>query len=51
MKKIELFYTKSSFEEFANRKDIKILQIEIKAVDISINFQEGFFGIIFYEEN
>ena len=51
MKKIEFLYTVSDFEEFVNRKDINVLQVEIKGVESSVICQKEFIGIVFYEDS
>jgi hypothetical protein len=50
-KRIELFYTISDFESFVNRTDIKIIQVDVKGVEISHTFQQGFFAVVFYEQH
>ncbi len=49
MKKLFLAHTIKDFEEFVNREDIEILQVDIKVVEQSYLFQECFAGIIFYK--
>jgi len=51
MKKIKIFKTKSEFESFVNSVDVEILQIDIKAVEVSYYFQDGFAAVVFYKEN
>lgn len=51
MKKIKIFKTKSEFESFVNSADVEILQIDIKAVEVSFYFQDGFAAVVFYKEN
>lgn len=48
-KKVEMFYRMKDFEKCVNRIDIEVLSIDIKAVEQSSNFQEGFCGIVFYK--
>jgi hypothetical protein len=50
-KRIELFYTISDFESFVNRTDIKIIQVDVKGVERSHTFQQGFFAVVFYEQH
>lgn len=50
MKRIAMFYKMTEFEEFVNRTDIEVLQIDIKVVEQSFIFQESFCGIVFYKE-
>jgi hypothetical protein len=50
MKKIKLFDKVSEFEAFVNRTDIEVLQVDIKAVEQSFCFQEGFAAVVFYLE-
>lgn len=50
MKKIKLFSKIVEFEEFVNREDIEILQVDIKAVEQSLFFQECFASVVYYKE-
>lgn len=50
MKKVQLFFKVSDFESFVNRTDIEILQVDVKAVEQSFCFQEGFSAVVFYHE-
>jgi hypothetical protein len=50
MKRVKIAYTVEEFEEFINRRDINILQVDVKAVEQSFIFQEGFMGIVYYED-
>ena len=50
MKKLQIAYTPWMFEEIVNRKDINILQIDVKGMEPNELFQQGFIGIIYYEE-
>jgi len=50
MKKIEIKYTKEEFEEFVNKKDINVLSVNVKIIEPSSLFSDGFIGTIFYEE-
>jgi hypothetical protein len=50
MKKVKLFDKVSEFEAFVNRTDIEVLQVDIKAVEQSFCFQEGFAAVVFYLE-
>jgi len=51
MKRVKLFNTISSFEEFVNRNDIQLLLVDIKVMEQSFMFQEAFAGIVYYIEN
>lgn len=48
MYKIKMFWYMSEFEEFVNRSDIEVKQIDIKVVEQNSTFQEGFAGIVYY---
>jgi len=50
MKRVKIAYTVEEFEEFINSRDINILQVDVKAVEPSFIFQEGFMGIVYYED-
>lgn len=50
MKRIKMFGVMKDFEEFVNRTDIEVIQVDVKVVDQSFYFQESFVGIIFYKE-
>ena len=50
MKKVKLFTWMKDFEEFINKTDIKVLQVDIKVVEQSFQFQESFAAIVFYSE-
>jgi len=50
MKRIEIAYTTQIFEEIVNRKDVNILQVDVKGVEQNALFQQGFIGIVYYEE-
>lgn len=50
MKKVQLFSTMSEFENFINRTDIEVIQVDIKVVEQSCMFQEYFVAIVFYKE-
>ena len=50
MKKVEIAYTPQMFEEIVNRKDIKIIQVDVKGIEPNALFQQGFIGIVYYEE-
>jgi hypothetical protein len=50
MKRVQLFVKVSDFEAFVNRTDIEILQVDVKAVEQSFCFQEGFSAVVFYRE-
>ena len=51
MKRIKMFGVMKDFEEFVNRTDIDIIQVDVKVVDQSFYFQESFVGIVFYNES
>lgn len=51
MKKVQLFSRMSDFEEFVNRTDIEIIQVDIKVVEQSCIFQESFAAVVFYKLN
>lgn len=50
-RKKSIFITPSvkAFEDFVNREDIKILQVEIRPMEKSSYTKECFLGVIFYE--
>lgn len=50
MKKVKIFNSIKEFEDFVNREDIEIIQIDAKACEQSYSYQEGFIGMIFYKE-
>lgn len=50
MKRVELFNTMKSFEDFVNRTDIEVISVDIKVVEQSYTFQEGFAAVIFYKD-
>jgi hypothetical protein len=50
MKRVELCYSLDAFNELINRTDIEVLQIDVKVVEKSYYFQEGFCGVVFYKE-
>ena len=50
MKKVKLFSSISEFEEFVNRDDIDIIQVDVKAVEQSSMFQESFVAVVYYKE-
>ena len=49
MKKVQLFNTMESFEEFINRTDIEVIQVDIKVVEQSYMFQQNFAAVVFYQ--
>jgi hypothetical protein len=49
MKKVQLFSKMSDFEEFINRTDIDVIQVDIKVVEQSFMFQESFAAVVFYK--
>ena len=50
MKKIKIITGSSELEQFVNRTDIEIIQMDIKAVEQNIFAQEWFIAVIFYTE-
>lgn len=50
MKKLFIAYSIKQFEEFVNRTDIEILNVDVKVFEHSYAYQEGFCGLIFYKE-
>ena len=48
MKKVQLFSKMSDFEEFINRTDIEVIQVDVKVVEQSFMFQESFAAVVFY---
>lgn len=50
MKRVQLFAKVSDFEDFVNRPDIEVLQVDVKSVEQSFSFQEGFSAVVFYIE-
>ena len=45
-----MFRQTAEFENFVNRQDIKIISTDLKVVEQSAYFQEGFCALIFYDE-
>lgn len=50
MRKVKIAHTIEEFEELANRKDINILQVDVKGIEPNALFQQGFVGIVYYED-
>lgn len=50
MKKIKIITSSSELEQFVNRTDIEIIQMDIKAVEQNIFAKEWFIAVIFYTE-
>ena len=50
MKRVQLFNTMESFEEFINRTDIEVIQVDVKVVEQSMMFQQNFAAVVFYKE-
>lgn len=50
MKKVELCYSLEMFNTLVNRPDIEVLQVDVKVVENSYHFQDGFCGVVFYKE-
>ena len=49
MKRVQLFNTMESFEEFINRTDIEVIQVDVKVVEQSRFFQQNFAAVVFYK--
>lgn len=49
MKKVFITGSIRDFENFVNREDIEILQVDVKTMELSQEFQECFAGIVFYK--
>lgn len=49
MKKVQLFNKMSDFEEFINRTDIDVIQVDVKVMEQSFMFQESFAAVVFYK--
>lgn len=50
MKRVKLFNKMESFEEFINRTDIEVIQVDVKVVEQSMMFQQNFAAVVFYKE-
>ena len=50
LKRVQLFNTMESFEEFINRTDIEVIQVDVKVVEQSMMFQQSFAAVAFYKE-
>lgn len=50
VKKVIMFNRMVDFQEFVNRADIEVVQMDIKAVEQSFFFQECFMAVVFYKE-
>ena len=50
MKRVKLFNSMVSFEEFINRKDIEVIQVDVKAVERSHMFQQNFVAVVLYRQ-
>ena len=50
MKRVQIAYTPQMFEEIVNRKDINILQVDVKGIEPNALFQQGFVGIVYYDD-
>ena len=50
MKRVKLFNSMVSFEEFINRKDIEVIQVDVKAVERSYMFQQNFAAVVLYRQ-
>jgi len=51
MKKVEISTSKKEIEEISARTDIKILSLDIKAVEQSFSFQESICAVVYYEDD
>lgn len=43
-----MFRQISVFEEFVNNSNVEVIQVDIKVVEQSFSFQEGFAAIVYY---
>lgn len=50
MKKIKIITNSDELEQFVNRTDIEIIQMDIKAVEQNEFAQQWFIAVIFYKE-
>lgn len=50
MKRIKIITSSVELEEFVNRTNIEIIQVDIKAVEQNFFAQEWFIAVIFYKE-
>jgi hypothetical protein len=50
VKRIAIFNKSMEFTAFVNRLDIEIIQLDVKGVEQSFSFQEGFMAVVFYKE-
>ena len=50
MKRVKLFNSIVIFEEFINRKDIEVIQVDVKAVERSHMFQQNFAAVVLYRQ-
>lgn len=48
MKRVQLFNTIEGFEEFINRTNIEVIQVDVKMVEQSYMFQQNFAAVVFY---
>lgn len=50
MKRIEIAHLIEQFEEIVNREGINVINVDVRGVESSSMFPQGFIGIIYYEE-
>jgi len=50
MKRIKILGTTKEFEEFVNRSDIEIKQVDVKGLEQNPRFQQGFMAVVYYSE-
>lgn len=48
MEKIKIFTKVKNFERFVN--NVEVIYVKVQAFEPSYQFQEGFLGIVFYED-
>lgn len=51
MKKLKVTGSSKEFEEFVNREDIEILQLDVKGCEQNSQFQESFIAVIYYQNS
>ena len=50
MKKIKIITNSDELEQFVNRTDIEVIQMDIKAVEQNCFAQQWYIAVIFYKE-
>ena len=50
IKRVKIFNDIADFEEWVNRPDINILKVDIKVMEPNFAFQQGFAGIVYFEQ-